>query len=441
MKKTILKKFVLLFFGLLLAARITTVAVLAAPVEAGDVQNPNLSEFQSKYPLEKIVILSRHNLRAPLTVGKDSLLAKLTPHTWFPWTGKSGELSLRGGELETLMGQYFRKWLEQEGFIPENYVPGEGEVRFYANSAQRTIATAQYFSSGMLPIANVQVERHMALNEFDPVFQIFSLGALPRTGSFQEQFRREMEAMGGAESLGKSVSREVALVEKVLDFKDSVYARENKLQSFHKKGEADYSVTVDDVLHLSGSIRPAMTAADALVLQYYEEEDPLKAAFGHKLTDEDWRGIGRLQSLGGYTILHLPSVASHGTKPMLETLLDELSLPKRKFTFLCGHDTNVVTVLSALGVEDYELPHTIETKTPIGLKLVMEKRRGDDGKDYASLKMMYQSTEQIRRREMLSLENPPVIVRLRLKGLKANKDGLYLFDDLMGRFSEAIARG
>ena len=109
------------------------------------------------YRLEKVLVLSRHNIRAPLAY-KNSVLSKLTPHEWFKWTSKPKELSLRGGLLETAMGQYFRKWLASEDFMAENYLPTEDEVKFYANARQRTIATAQYFSSGMFPVANVRIE-------------------------------------------------------------------------------------------------------------------------------------------------------------------------------------------------------------------------------------------------------------------------------------------
>ena len=65
--------------------------------------------------LDRVVILSRHNIRSPLS-GSGSLLGDITPHEWFQWTSNPSELSLRGAVLETLMGQYFRLWLEQEGF-------------------------------------------------------------------------------------------------------------------------------------------------------------------------------------------------------------------------------------------------------------------------------------------------------------------------------------
>jgi hypothetical protein len=114
-------------------------------------------------------VLSRHNIRAPLST-TGSALDKATPHTWIDWTSNASELSMRGGTLETMMGEYMRKWLESEELIPENYRPEAGKVRFYANAKQRTIATAQYFSSGMLPVADVDIETHADYDKMDPVF-------------------------------------------------------------------------------------------------------------------------------------------------------------------------------------------------------------------------------------------------------------------------------
>ena len=200
----------------------------------------------------------------------------------------------------------------------------------------------------------------------------------------------------------------------------------------------DVSVEVGESFSMAGSFRPAKTAADALVLQYYEEPDPVKASFGHPLTEKEWTAIGRLKNIGIHTLLHLPTVSAIYAHPMLETMQEELGLEGRKFTFLCGHDINVAAVLSALGAEDYDLPKTIEPETPIGVKFVIEKRRGEDGQAYAALNLVYQSTEQIRNREMLSLEHPPVVFPLHLKGLQMNEDGLYLFADLEKRFLETM---
>ncbi len=94
---------------------------------------------------------------------------------------------------------------------------------------------------------------------------------------------------------------------------------------------------------------------------------------------------------------------------------------------------------TALGVEEYELPGAIEKKTPIGSKIVIEKFAGPDGREYADINIVYQSVDQLRDMELLSLDNPPMIYPLNLKGLKRNADGLYDMADLADRFEQALA--
>ena len=112
-------------------------ATESAADESGRDQSEDTREDESPYTLRQVVVLSRHNIRSPMS-GEGSLLGSATPHEWFKWTSATSQLSLKGGILETTMGQYFRKWLENEGLIPENYQPENGEVRFYANAKQRT---------------------------------------------------------------------------------------------------------------------------------------------------------------------------------------------------------------------------------------------------------------------------------------------------------------
>ena len=63
----------------------------------------------------------------------------------------------------------------------------------------------------------------------------------------------------------------------------------------------------------------------------------------------------------------------------------------RKFTFLCGHDSTVASVLAALGAEEYRLPGAIEPSTPIGVK---------------------------------PLENPPMIVPVHFAEAQADENGM-----------------
>ena len=247
--------------------------------------------FHQKYKLREAVVLSRHNIRSPLSYN-GSAMSRITPHKWFEWTSAGSELSLRGGVLETQMGHFFKKWLESEGLLQPNERPDAREMRFYANSMQRTVATAQYFSSAMLPIANVTVERHCALNVMDPTFhpQLTMVSE-----AFRQQAMREIAAMGGEngmQGLGERVKENLVLLEKTLDLHKSPACTQGDTCSF-RTDDTGVLLEVNKEPAMTGSLKLANQAADALILQYYEESDPRRAAFGHKLKQRDWERFQR----------------------------------------------------------------------------------------------------------------------------------------------------
>ena len=396
------------------------------------------NDFGERYTLKQVVVLSRHNIRSPLS-GRRSTLQRLTPHEWYQWSSAPSELSLRGGALETMMGQYFRKWLVSEGMMQENEIPAEGTMRFYANSKQRTIATAQYFSSGMLPVANIRIEHHCEMGKMDPVFN-------PQITDDNDDFKalaqQQIAAMGGKKGMagiGEKMAGNYKLLERVLDMEQSRACLEGDTCHF-RTDDAHVYLVKNREPGMGGSLRLACQAADALVLQYYEEPDALKAAFGDTLSWEDWERISAIKDWYVDVLFTAPVVARQVARPLLRTMLEELQNDGRKFTFLCGHDSNIGSVLAALETENYSLPQTIEKKTPIGCKLVIEKWVDDEGKAFAALNLVYQSTEQLRNMALLDLENPPMVFPLGLKGLNANADGLYPFEAVLNRIDSVIKR-
>lgn len=392
--------------------------------------------FKGKYKLKEVVILSRHNIRSPLSTN-GSALSKMTPHEWTEWSSAASELTLRGGVLETEMGQFFRKWTVEEGLFKENYVPTVDEVNLYANSMQRCIATAQYFSSGFMPVAGLHVNHRYVPSKMDPVF-------FPRLTKSSEAFRTEamkqINAMGGKDGLvgiNKGLKDSYAIISKVLDMKQSEYYKKGEVKDF-VDNDTRITLNLNQEPGMKGSLKNANSASDAFILQYYEEPDALKAAFGHKLSLEDWTKIARIKDVYGDVLFTAPIVAVNVAHPLLQYMYDELNADTRKFTFLCGHDSNIASVDAALGVEDYSLPNSIEKKTPIGSKLVFEKWVDAAGKAYVAINLVYQSTGQLKQMSLLDLRHTPQIYALKLKGLTQNTDGLYTFEDVNNRFLQAI---
>ncbi|MBR6399753.1 MAG: histidine-type phosphatase [Firmicutes bacterium] len=263
------------------------------------------------YKLKEVVVMSRHNIRSPLSSnGAAHVIA--TPHEWIKWTANSSELSLRGGVLETMMGQYFRKWLEAEELIPENYMPADNEVRFYANSKQRTIATAKYFSSGFLPAANVNIEQKGEFNKMNPVFD-------PKIDFYSESYaqavQKQFEERGGAK-IAADLEENYKLLADVVDYKESEGYKSGELKDF-VTDDTTITPELDEELTVGGSLAAATSVSDALVLQYYEEPDPVKAAFGHELTDEQWAQIADITTKYVEVRHGLPLVAVNAAHPLL----------------------------------------------------------------------------------------------------------------------------
>lgn len=190
---------------------------------------------------------------------------------------------------------------------------------------------------------------------------------------------------------------------------------------------------------MNGGLKMACTVSDALSLQYYEEADEQKAAFGQQLSFDDWVTVSSVKEWYGDILFNAPSVAVNVAHPLLQEILDEIQNEKRVFTFLCGHDSNLSSVLAALKAELPDLPGSVEKRTPIGGKLIFECFKGVDGNEYADLLLVYASTAQLRAISTLTYDNPPMAVKVTLSGLSANPDGLYRLSDLEQRLSQAIA--
>ena len=386
--------------------------------------------------LRQLVVLGRHHIRSPLA-DKGSWIARITPHDWFEWTSKPGELSPRGAMLAAAMGRYFRLWLEKEGLFAEDEVPGDGAVRFYANGLQRTQATARCFSAGLFPASPVPVECHVEYNQMDALFLPLILFM---NEAYARDVRKEIAERGGGEGLcgyRESLGEALALLMDVTDMEASEAYRSGAFGDL-LTDETEMYLFEGDTPSLSGPIQMANSVADALILQYYEEADDLKAAFGHELSMDDWKKIGSVLGTYEEILFTSPLLAVNLAHPMLKELFAELHTPERKFSFLCGHDCTIASVLAALGVEDYVLPGAVEPTTPIGVNVVFERWTNREGEAFYKVELIYQSTEQLRSIQALSPDEPPMIVPLSFEGVAADEHGMMAEKDFMGLFTEKI---
>jgi glucose-1-phosphatase len=395
-------------------------------------QTKRSDAFRAKYELKEVVVMSRHNIRSPLTSG-GAAYQRVTPHTWFKWSSPSSQLSLRGGVLETEMGQFFRQWVVSEGLLPDNYRPEGDEVLFYANSRQRTFATAKYFSAGFLPFANVEITHKLDEDKMDPVF---TPQFTKMNDTYRQQVLADMQALnGGPQAWMATQQPTLELMEQVLDMAHSPAAQQGDTTHFWFD-DTQFKLEKGSEPKMTGGYTLANSVADALVLQCYESES--MTAFGHELTIEQWRAICAVKEVYDGLLFTTHSAAVNLAYPLVSRIREELNRSDRKFMFLCGHDSNLASISAALGLQIPETENALELHTPIGSKLVFEK--WSDGSDeYVAVNLVYQSIGQLQGRTLLSPAAPPMVLPVTIDGLNANSDGLYRLYDLDTRMAEAMA--
>lgn len=395
-------------------------------------QTKRSDAFRAKYELKEVVVMSRHNIRSPLTSG-GAAYQRVTPHTWFKWSSPSSQLSLRGGVLETEMGQFFRQWVVSEGLLPENYRPEGDEVLFYANSRQRTFATAKYFSAGFLPFANVEITHKLDEDKMDPVF---TPQFTKMNDTYRQQVLADIQALnGGPQAWMAAQQPTLNLMEQVLDMAHSPAALQGDTTHFWFD-DTQFKIEKGSEPKMTGGYTLANSVADALVLQCYESES--MTAFGHELTMEQWRAICAVKEVYDGLLFTTHSAAVNLAYPLVSRIREELNRSDRKFMFLCGHDSNLASISAALGLQIPETENALELHTPIGSKLVFEK--WSDGSDeYVAVNLVYQAVGQLQGRTLLSPAAPPMVLPVTIDGLNANSDGLYRLSDLDTRMAEAMA--
>ena len=394
-------------------------------------QTKRPDDFRAKYQLKEVVVMSRHNIRSPLTSG-GAAHTRVTPHQWFAWTSPSSQLSLRGGVLETEMGQFFRKWLVGEGLLPDNYRPEGSEVLFYANSRQRTFATAKYFSAGFLPFANVEIQHKYFEDKMDPVF---TPKFTKMNATYRQQILDEMQTIhGGPLAWMQSVQPTLTMMEDILDMAHSPAAKNDT--THFRYDDTQFVLEKGDEPKMKGGYKLANSVADALVLQCYESES--MTAFGHQLTEKQWRDICAVKEVYDALLFTTHSAAVNLAYPLVSRIREELHHIGRKFTFLCGHDSNLASIGAALRLRYPETEQALELHTPIGSKLVFEKW-SDGTEEYVAINLVYQRVGQLQNRTLLSTDEPPMVKPVTIDGLTPNSDGLYRLSELDARMAEAMA--
>ncbi|SFM91142.1 glucose-1-phosphatase [Izhakiella capsodis] len=389
---------------------------------------------EGNYQLEQVLMLSRHNLRAPLA-NNGSVLQQATKKNWPSWDVPGGQLTAKGGILEVYMGNYTREWLAKQGLIKASECPADNAVYAYANSLQRTLATAQYFVTGAFPGCDVSVYHQDEMGTMDPIFNPVITN---ESKDFQKQAIKDMVAADKKLALKPALQR----LEKIIDYKASPDCKGKRICDLTDSEQNKFTADNGKEPSVSGPLRTANALVDAFILQYYEGMPLDKVAWGQIKTPEQWKELVAIKNAYQNTLFGIPAIARNVAEPLIDyirsILVDQDKNSAPKVTLMVGHDSNIGSILKALDFKPYSLPEQNE-ETPIGGMLVFERWHDNkDNRDLIKVEYVYQTTEQLRNATPLSLTRPPERVTLQMAGCQTDANGYCPWDQFVKVLNSAL---
>ncbi|WP_336218632.1 bifunctional glucose-1-phosphatase/inositol phosphatase [Citrobacter amalonaticus] len=407
----------------LIAAAVAGVVMLSSGAQAQTVPEG--------YQLQQVLMMSRHNLRAPLA-NNGSVLEQSTPNKWPEWDVPGGQLTTKGGVLEVYMGHYMREWLAEQGMVKSGECPASETVYAYANSLQRTVATAQFFITGAFPGCDVPVHHQEKMGTMDPTFNPV---ITDDSAAFREQAVQAMEKERSQMQLDDSYK----LLEQMTNYKDSPACKQ-KQQCSLTEAKDTFSANYEKEPSVSGPLKIGNSLVDAFTLQYYEGFQMDQVAWGEIKSDQQWKVLSKLKNGYQDSLFTSPEVARNVAKPLVKYIDKALVTGQAKapkITLLVGHDSNIASLLTALDFKPYQL-HDQYERTPIGGKIVFQRWHDSKAnRDLMKIEYVYQSSQQLRNADVLTLKAPAQRVTLELKGCPVDANGFCPIDKFDTLLNEA----
>ena len=381
----------------------------------------------NQYQLDKVVILSRHGIRTPLE-NTIAFLEKSSPFKWPSWDHAYGYLTTRGGVLETFFGHYLSQWLEQQNI---KLTPENPDIYVYANSLQRTVATAQFLVAGAYAGYDIPIEHKYTIEKMDP---IFDPSVQNDSSEIKQQVLKEIEEADKKGSIFKNLAPAYKMVSDILDYPHS------KLYSELKCDFADIPYELHFVKNeepeLRGPLAIGICVIDAFLLQYYSAFPKEQIAWGRITSQEQWQQLMQIRNHYIDLVFHSRTIARHNSKLLINKIDDLLHNKTHKVNLLVGHDSTIAALLGALDFAEYQLPNQCEN-TPIGGMVVLQRYHNKASEEYLfKAEYVYQSFEQLYTAQPLDINHPPQHYQLQLKNAVANSDGFYQWQDFETRLKE-----
>jgi 4-phytase/acid phosphatase len=367
--------------------------------------------------LERVVLLSRHGVRAPTQP-----IAELDRHVatpWPRWPVAPAELTPRGAELMKLMGGFYRGLYAGRGLLPADRCPAEGAVVAWADVSQRTRLTAQALLEGLYPHCSLAPRHQADIARPDPLFHP------PRNASGCSFDQAEAKAsieqrMGDFPTILQAYAAPLATVQATL-CPPSLSA-----DPACGLGAASPAIaaSADGGLAMRGPIGIGSTAVEIFQLEAAEGLPREQVAWG-RLKDDALTGLMSIHVLQFDLMQRTRYVARRQGSRLLAAILDTLQdgTQPTRLALLVGHDTNLANVAGLLEI-GWAIPGMHADDPSPGGALAFELMRDPkSGMRWVGVTYYAQTLEQMRGAVRLDLDRPAGRSTVELPACKAEANG------------------
>jgi 4-phytase/acid phosphatase len=394
------RRFLLGLLGLLLFCALPLAQPASAQAPARDAK------------LQLVIVLTRHGVRSPLTAQAD--LDKYSASPWPKWEVAPGLLTAHGYKLMKLFGAWDRTEFSADGLFAPTGCADSTHVTIRADIDQRTRETGKALSEGMFPGCNVVVHSQPD-GVPDPLFspRKASVGHPDSTlaaaaiagriggdpGNLTETYRPQLTALdrilSGCGRLPPNPQRTSIL----------------EIPASLKPGTADSPVAA------RGPLVTASTLAENLLLEYTQGMSDADTGWGclnaatlrfvMQANVAAWNYQDRTPT---FARIYASNLLDHIRRTMEQSVTGKqvpaaLGKPGDRLVILVGHDTNIVTLAGALGI-DWIADGRVDDSPPGGA-LVFELWRSPKSGPFVRVAFTAQTLEQMRNLEPLTPANPP----------------------------------
>jgi 4-phytase/acid phosphatase len=338
--------------------------------------------------LERVLLLYRHGVRSPLP--GEIQLNEAAGKPWPVWQTPPSQLTTHGAAGMRLMGAYDRQRLASAGLFARHGCPAPAHLWFWANTDQRTIASAQSLAQGFAPGCDIHVG-HLPEGSEDPLFHPIEAHATSWNAN---------EAVAAVEAAGSQPDALTAPHADALAVMASVMGCDpNDAKAWCSPGQLHGTLTAPSIsgeMKLSGPIATTSGTAEAILMAYAEGMPEREVSWG-RIKSGQLESLSQLHALL-FDIYARPDYMATRTASVLsQRILQMLQDDKApRLNVLVGSDNNIVALASVLGLH-FKMPGYAQDDPPIGGALGIELWRDQSGAHhYVRVFYQAQSLAQLR---------------------------------------------